>query len=79
MPKAAARSAISRPISPSPMMPIVLPFDSPILARTDGVAYRADWQPTSLHRQFLDLLRAQAQDYQNADRAIIHPAPAPAL
>jgi DNA-binding transcriptional LysR family regulator len=58
---------------------IVLPFDSPILARTDGVAYRADWQPTSLHRQFLDLLRAQAQDYQNADRAIIHPAPAPAL
>jgi hypothetical protein len=42
----------------------VLRFDSPILARTDGVASRADWQPTSLHRQFLDLLRDQAQNYQ---------------
>ena len=42
----------------------VLAFDSPVLARTDGVARRADWQPTSLHQQFLDLLRAQAQEYQ---------------
>jgi hypothetical protein len=42
----------------------VLPFDSPILARTDGVASRADWQPTSLHQRFLDLLRGQAQEYQ---------------
>jgi DNA-binding transcriptional LysR family regulator len=62
---------------------IVLPFASPILGRTDGVACRADWQPTSLHRQFLDLLRAQArayqQEYQNADRPVIRPAPAPAL
>jgi LysR family transcriptional regulator, regulator for genes of the gallate degradation pathway len=62
---------------------IVLPFASPILGRTDGVACRADWQPTSLHRQFLDLLHAQAQDYQqdyqNADRPVIRPAPAPAL
>lgn len=57
----------------------VLPFASPILARTDGVASRADWQPTSLHRQFLDLLRAQARDYQNADRPVSRTAPAPAL
>jgi LysR family transcriptional regulator, regulator for genes of the gallate degradation pathway len=42
----------------------VLAFDSPVLARTDGVARRADWRPTSLHQQFLDLLRAQAQEYQ---------------
>jgi LysR family transcriptional regulator of gallate degradation len=62
---------------------IVLPFTSPILGRTDGVACRADWQPTSLHRQYLDLLRAQAQAYQqeyrNTDRPVIRPAPAPAL
>jgi LysR family transcriptional regulator, regulator for genes of the gallate degradation pathway len=42
----------------------VLAFDSPVLARTDGVARRADLRPTSLHQQFLDLLRAQAQEYQ---------------
>jgi DNA-binding transcriptional LysR family regulator len=48
-----------------------LPFDSPVLARTDGVASRADWQPTRLHQQFLDLLRGQAGDY----RAIIRAAP----
>jgi hypothetical protein len=46
----------------------VIPFDSPVLARTDGVASRADWQPTSLHRQFLDLLRGQAQEYQTVIR-----------
>ena len=46
----------------------VLPFDSPILARVDGVASRADWQPTSLHQQFLDLLRGQAQQYQTVIR-----------
>ena len=46
----------------------VLPFESPVLARTDGVASRADWQPTSLHRQFLDLLRGQAQEYQTVTR-----------
>jgi LysR family transcriptional regulator, regulator for genes of the gallate degradation pathway len=38
----------------------VLPFQSPHLSRVDGVATRLDWQPTSIHRQFLDLLRAQA-------------------
>jgi LysR family transcriptional regulator, regulator for genes of the gallate degradation pathway len=42
----------------------VIPFHSPVLARADGVATRADWQPTRLHRQFLDLLRGQAQEYQ---------------
>jgi DNA-binding transcriptional LysR family regulator len=43
----------------------IFPFVSPVLARADGVASRADWQPTSLHRQFLDLLRLQAQEYQS--------------
>jgi LysR family transcriptional regulator, regulator for genes of the gallate degradation pathway len=38
----------------------VLPFRSPHLKRVDGVATRLDWQPTSIHRQFLDLLREQA-------------------
>jgi DNA-binding transcriptional LysR family regulator len=42
----------------------IIPFHSPVLARADGVAKRADWQPTRLHQQFLDLLRAQAQEYQ---------------
>jgi LysR family transcriptional regulator of gallate degradation len=37
----------------------VLPFQSPHLRRVDGVATRIDWQPTSIHRQFLDFLRAQ--------------------
>jgi LysR family transcriptional regulator of gallate degradation len=38
----------------------ILPFDSSALARSDGVATRADWQPTLLHQQFLELLRRQA-------------------
>jgi LysR family transcriptional regulator of gallate degradation len=42
----------------------MLPFDSLVLARADGVASRADWQPTRLHQQFLNLLREQAQEYQ---------------
>jgi DNA-binding transcriptional LysR family regulator len=52
---------------------IVLPFASPILARTDGVASRADWQPTSLHRQFLDLLRDQARKHDTVSR--LEPVP----
>jgi hypothetical protein len=44
----------------------ILPFDSPVLARNDGVASRADWQPTLLHQQFLELLRKEAQQYQEA-------------
>lgn len=39
---------------------VVLPFRSPHLSRVDGVATRLDWRPTSIHQQFLDLLRAQA-------------------
>jgi LysR family transcriptional regulator, regulator for genes of the gallate degradation pathway len=46
----------------------MLPFDSPVLARVDGVAGRADWQPTCLHQRFLDLLRGQAQEYQEVSR-----------
>jgi LysR family transcriptional regulator of gallate degradation len=42
----------------------ILPFASPKLARNDGVASRADWQPTRSHQQFLELLRKQAQQYQ---------------
>jgi LysR family transcriptional regulator, regulator for genes of the gallate degradation pathway len=42
----------------------ILPFASPALARNDGVASRADWQPTRSHQQFLELLRKQAQQYQ---------------
>ena len=38
----------------------VLPFQSPHLSRVDGVATRVDWHPTSIHRKFLDFLRAQA-------------------
>src|SRR5262249_24989126 len=44
----------------------ILPFDSPVLARNDGVATRADWQPTRLHQQFLELLRVEARRYQPA-------------
>lgn len=39
----------------------VLPFRSSHLRRVDGVATRLDWQPTSIHQQFLDPLRAQAR------------------
>ena len=39
----------------------VLPFHSAHLRRMDGVATRLDWQPTSIHVEFLDLLRAQAR------------------
>ena len=42
-----------------PLVP--LPFDSVVLARNDGVATRADWQPTRIHQQFLDLLRQEAR------------------
>jgi DNA-binding transcriptional LysR family regulator len=48
----------------------ILPFDSPALARRDGVASRADWQPTRLHQRFLELLRRQAQQYRHARTVI---------
>jgi LysR family transcriptional regulator, regulator for genes of the gallate degradation pathway len=55
---------------------IILPFDSAALARNDGVASRADWQPTNLHQQFLELLRQQAQQDQRA-RSRHHASAAP--
>ena len=38
----------------------VLPFRSPHLRRSDGIATRVNWEPTRIHLQFLDLLRAEA-------------------
>ncbi|HTP91510.1 MAG TPA: LysR family transcriptional regulator [Xanthobacteraceae bacterium] len=38
-----------------------LPFNSNVLSRTDGVATRADWQPTRVHRAFLDLMREETR------------------
>ena len=40
---------------------VKLPFDSNVLSRTDGVATRTDWQPTRVHREFLDLLREETR------------------
>jgi LysR family transcriptional regulator, regulator for genes of the gallate degradation pathway len=37
----------------------VLPFRSPHLHRFDGIATRVDWRPTSVHLQFIAILRAQ--------------------
>jgi hypothetical protein len=39
----------------------VLPFRSPELHRSDGLAVRADWQPPHIHRHFLTVLRAHAR------------------
>ncbi len=39
----------------------VLPFRSLGLRRTDGLATRSDWQPTPIHRHFLQLLRTHAR------------------
>jgi LysR family transcriptional regulator, regulator for genes of the gallate degradation pathway len=38
----------------------VLPLSSRHLRRFDGITTRTDWRPTSIHLQFVDLLRAQA-------------------
>jgi DNA-binding transcriptional LysR family regulator len=38
-----------------------LPFRSPHLRRSDGVASRIDWHPTNVHLRFLRLLRAEAR------------------
>jgi len=38
----------------------VLPFSSRHLRRFDGIATRTDWRPTSIHLQFVELLRVQA-------------------
>jgi LysR family transcriptional regulator, regulator for genes of the gallate degradation pathway len=47
----------------------VLPVKSPHLSRVDGVATRLHWQPTSIHQQFLDLLRVQARRLKSVTRA----------
>jgi LysR family transcriptional regulator of gallate degradation len=47
----------------------VLPVKSSHLSRVDGVATRLDWQPTSIHQQFLDLLRGQARRLKSFTRA----------
>jgi hypothetical protein len=39
----------------------IIPFRSHYLTRADGVARRTDWRPTSIHLQFMDLLRCHAQ------------------
>ena len=40
----------------------ILPFQSPLLQRVDGIATRTDWKPTSIHLQFLERLKAHAKD-----------------
>jgi LysR family transcriptional regulator, regulator for genes of the gallate degradation pathway len=50
----------------------ILPFRSHHLTRADGVARRTDWRPTSIHLQFMDLLRCHAQRLAAGDL----PAPA---
>jgi LysR family transcriptional regulator of gallate degradation len=39
----------------------ILPFRSSGLYRTDGLATRIDWQPTGIHRHFLEVLRKHAR------------------
>jgi LysR family transcriptional regulator, regulator for genes of the gallate degradation pathway len=39
----------------------VLPLRSSGLRRTDGLATRIDWQPTAIHRHFLEVLRRHAR------------------
>jgi hypothetical protein len=43
----------------------ILPFRSAHLRRCDGMAMRADWQPTPIHRHFLDVLRTHARALNN--------------
>jgi hypothetical protein len=51
----------------------VLPFRSPHFRRFDGIATRVDWQPPSIHLQFIDLLRAEASRFGKD----MHPRPSP--
>jgi LysR family transcriptional regulator, regulator for genes of the gallate degradation pathway len=48
----------------------VLPFSSRHLRRFDGIATRIDWRPTSIHLQFLDLLRTQSSRLSKETRSI---------
>jgi LysR family transcriptional regulator of gallate degradation len=49
----------------------VLPFQSPVLRRSDGIATRAGWKPTGIHRKFLELLRAHARVLARAAAVLI--------
>jgi LysR family transcriptional regulator of gallate degradation len=40
---------------------VILPFQSRHLTRSDGVVRRTDWRPTSIHLQFMELLRYHVQ------------------
>ncbi len=44
-----------------------LPFRSPHLRRFDGVATRIAWQPTTIHLQFIELLRMAARPLERPD------------
>ena len=48
-----------------------LPFQSSHLKRSDGVVRRADWRPTTIHLQFLDMLRAHARRMSRTDLELI--------
>jgi hypothetical protein len=37
-----------------------IPYRSPRLRRTDGIAIRSDWKPTRIHLEFLERLDALA-------------------
>lgn len=43
-----------------PVIFTILPFQSSHFRRSDGIARRSDWRPTSIHLQFMDLLRDHA-------------------
>jgi DNA-binding transcriptional LysR family regulator len=46
-----------------------LRFDSNVLSRVDGVATRTDWQPTRVHREFLELLREETRGLRTGGSA----------
>jgi LysR family transcriptional regulator, regulator for genes of the gallate degradation pathway len=48
----------------------ILPFRSRHLIRTDGVARRTDWRPTSIHLQFMDLLRRHARRFASGEHSV---------
>jgi hypothetical protein len=52
----------------------VLPFRSPHLRRSDGVASRIDWHPTQVHLRFLQLLRAEARRVAGGGRSVAQAA-----
>jgi hypothetical protein len=49
-----------------------LPFRSPHLRRFDGIATRIGWQPTRIHLEFIELLRAEGRDaVSRANKSLI--------